>query len=101
MTRPLNFSSFVLKVASRCNLNCDYCYMYQHADQTWRNKPKCLSEHHQELFAKRLNEYVTAKNLQHVLIIYHGGEPLLFGAENIIRFTGLIRNQTVFTQLQN
>ena len=67
--------------------------MYQHADQTWRNKPKCLSEHHQELFAKRLNEYVTAKNLQHVLIIYHGGEPLLFGAENIIRFTGLIRNQ--------
>jgi len=65
--------------------------MYQHADQTWKNKPKCLSEHHQELFAKRLHEYVAEKDLQRVVIIYHGGEPLLFGVENIIRFTELLR----------
>ena len=65
--------------------------MYQHADQTWKNKPRCLSEHHQELFAKRLGEYVAEKGLRRVVIVYHGGEPLLFGVENIIRFTELLR----------
>ena len=30
---------FLLKVHSRCNLACDYCYVYQHADQSWRTRP--------------------------------------------------------------
>ena len=34
---------FLLKVASRCNLSCDYCYMYEHADQSWRNQPHMFS----------------------------------------------------------
>ena len=32
---PARITSFLVKIASRCNLACDYCYMYEHADQTY------------------------------------------------------------------
>lgn len=88
---PIPFTSFLIKVASRCNLNCSYCYMYKHADQSWKDKPRLLSDHHQDLFVKRLKEYVTEKKLQHILILYHGGEPLLFGVDRIANLTQNIR----------
>ena len=37
--RPLPFREFVLKIHSRCDLACDYCYMYTMADQSWRDRP--------------------------------------------------------------
>ncbi|MGH8573602.1 MAG: FxsB family cyclophane-forming radical SAM/SPASM peptide maturase, partial [Gammaproteobacteria bacterium] len=41
--RPTPIRQFVLKVYSRCNLACDYCYVYQMADQTWRDRPLVMS----------------------------------------------------------
>ena len=37
---PLNH---IIKVASRCNLNCSYCYVYNQADTTWRDRPSVMS----------------------------------------------------------
>ena len=42
--RPIPFREFVLKVHARCNLACDYCYMYELADQSWRNASKLMSD---------------------------------------------------------
>lgn len=36
-------SQFVLKVHSRCDLACDHCYVYEHADQNWRRMPVAMS----------------------------------------------------------
>ena len=36
---PVPFREVVLKVHQRCNLACDYCYVYEHADQSWRGRP--------------------------------------------------------------
>ena len=36
--------SLVVKVAERCNLNCSYCYMYQHADQSFRLRPRFMAD---------------------------------------------------------
>lgn len=30
------FMEFVVKIHSRCNPACDYCYVYDMADQSWR-----------------------------------------------------------------
>ena len=84
-------TSFLIKVASRCNLDCDYCYVYHHADQGWRKLPKILSDSHQAAFAERLAEYVRAKSLARVAIIFHGGEPLLAGHQLIVDFTRQLR----------
>jgi len=35
---PLPFCEFTLKLHGRCNLACDYCYMYEMVDQSWRQK---------------------------------------------------------------
>jgi len=91
--KNISFSSFLVKVASRCNLNCTYCYMYQHADQSWKKKPLTLSEKHQELLGKRLKEYVKQKNLNLILVIYHGGEPLIFGVDKLINLSRNLRRE--------
>lgn len=85
-------TSFLVKVASRCNLDCDYCYVYHHADQSWRSMPRLLSDAHQSAFAERLAEYVAAVGLHRIAVIFHGGEPLLAGAHRLIEFARKIRS---------
>ncbi|MGF6667194.1 cyclophane-forming radical SAM/SPASM peptide maturase YhhB [Pseudomonas monsensis] len=85
------FSSFLVKVASRCNLDCDYCYVYHHADQSWRSMPKFLSVEHREAFARQLAEYAVKSDLKHCAVILHGGEPLLAGAQALADFAQLLR----------
>ena len=34
----------VLKIASRCNLNCSYCYLYNHADRSIDSHPKRIPD---------------------------------------------------------
>ena len=86
-----SITGFLLKVASRCNLNCDYCYVYQHADQTWRNQPKFIAEETVELFCKRLREYVSETNPPALSIVFHGGEPLLCGGERLASIAERVR----------
>ncbi|MDP3405814.1 MAG: cyclophane-forming radical SAM/SPASM peptide maturase YhhB [Brevundimonas sp.] len=88
---PARITSFLVKVASRCNLDCDYCYVYHHADQSWRSMPKLLSAADQETFAGRLADYARETALSRVAVIFHGGEPLLAGAPALCEFAGLIR----------
>lgn len=84
--RP-SFSEFVVKVASRCNLNCSYCYMYNMADQSYLDQPKFMSEVVQDALTERLLRHARQHGLERVFVIFHGGEPLLFGKERLRRFS--------------
>ncbi|MFI9629790.1 radical SAM/SPASM protein FxsBH, inactivated beta-hydroxylase extension form [Streptomyces sp. NPDC052042] len=80
MTGPLvPFREFVLKVHSRCDLACDHCYVYEHADQSWRTRPRTISDDVIFQTAQRLAEHAAAHALPSVSVILHGGEPLLAG----------------------
>ena len=70
---------FVLKVASRCNLACDYCYVYTGPDQTWRSQPTRMSPPTIEAAARRIGEHARAHGLSRIQVGLHGGEPLLAG----------------------
>jgi uncharacterized protein len=74
---------FVFKVASRCNLACDYCYVYTGPDQTWRQRPQRMSPATIEAAATRIGQHAHAHQLDSVQIALHGGEPLLAGPEVI------------------
>jgi uncharacterized protein len=76
---PVPFREFILKVASRCNLACDYCYVYAGPDQTWRSQPAVMSSPTIEATARRIGEHAQAHQLSRVLVGLHGGEPLLAG----------------------
>lgn len=84
-------TSFLVKVTSRCNLDCDYCYVYQHADQSWQTLPARMSSANQAAFTNRLATYVHQAGLKRCVVILHGGEPLLLGANNLAEFAQLLR----------
>lgn len=96
MEQP-RISSFLVKVASRCNLNCDYCYVYHHADQTWRTMPNLMSHEVRANFAARLAEYTKEIGLTRCAVIFHGGEPLLAGAKALAEFANDLRAATLTT----
>ncbi|WP_432837591.1 FxsB family cyclophane-forming radical SAM/SPASM peptide maturase [Dactylosporangium sp. CA-092794] len=72
-------SQYVLKVHSRCDLACDHCYVYEHADQSWRRQPLAMSADVVRAAGRRIAQHATAHRLPAVRIVLHGGEPLLLG----------------------
>ncbi|MFJ3928120.1 radical SAM/SPASM protein FxsBH, inactivated beta-hydroxylase extension form [Streptomyces sp. NPDC090022] len=83
MTGLIPFREIVLKVHSRCDLACDHCYVYEHADQSWRARPKVISPEAVSHTASRLADHARAHALPSVTVILHGGEPLLAGTDRL------------------
>jgi uncharacterized protein len=77
--RPIPFHEFVVKIHSRCDLSCDYCYMYEMADQSWRDQPRRMSDEIAKHVAVRIGDHTRSHGLPDVSVILHGGEPLLAG----------------------
>ncbi len=88
---PQPFRLFLCKVHTRCNLNCDYCYVYHLADQSWRSKPRMMEQAVIKRLAERIREHVEAHEIDKIHIVLHGGEPLLCGADHIRRFVQTMR----------
>jgi uncharacterized protein len=84
--RPISFREFVIKIHSRCDLACDYCYMYEMADQSWRDRPRRMSMEIARRTAMRIGEHASSHQIPSVALILHGGEPLLAGRELITEF---------------
>lgn len=86
MTRSLlPITQFVVKVHSRCDLACDHCYVYEHADTSWRARPKVIGDEVLARAAERIGEHAAAHGLAVVRVVLHGGEPLLAGPERLRR----------------
>lgn len=73
----------VLKLHERCNIACDHCYMYEAADQGWRDRPVRMAVGTVTRTAQRLAEHAVAHGLDAVRVVFHGGEPLLAGVDGI------------------
>jgi len=89
--RPTPFRQYVLKVHSRCNLACDYCYVYRAADQRWRAQPPRMDRTIVRRTIERIAEHASVHKLAQVQIVLHGGEPLLAGADLLSDLAGLAR----------
>jgi uncharacterized protein len=89
--RPTAFREFVLKVHQRCNLACDYCYVYELADQTWRDRPALMSRDTRLAAARRIAEHAERHRLARVGVVLHGGEPLLAGTDRLVRLADEVR----------
>lgn len=88
--RPVPIRQFLFKVQTRCNLNCDYCYVYEMADQSWRDKPMAMSDAVIDAAAARIAEHAVSHDLDEVRIILHGGEPLLGGPRVLSRIRSAV-----------
>jgi uncharacterized protein len=80
---PVPLSQVVLKVHSRCDLSCDHCYVYEAADQSWRSRPKVVSDEVVAQAGRRIAEHAVTHGLPEVQVVLHGGEPLLAGYDRL------------------
>ncbi|GAA0903118.1 FxsB family cyclophane-forming radical SAM/SPASM peptide maturase [Virgisporangium aurantiacum] len=89
--RPTPFHDVVLKVHQRCNLTCDYCYVYTMADQSWRDRPRLMARDVWLATADRMAEHAAEHRLPAMRLILHGGEPLLVGVDQLAALIGDFR----------
>lgn len=85
------FTAFILKVANRCNIDCDYCYVFNSADQAWRRLPARMSVAVAGSAGGRIGEHAVAHDLSEVHVILHGGEPLLAGPRHMTALLDALR----------
>src|SRR5918992_6354388 len=92
---PTGVRQLILKLHSRCNLACDYCYVYESADQGWRRQPGSMSRNTIDLVAGGIGEHARAHRPPRLAVTLHGGEPILAGADLIEYTVATIRDAVV------
>lgn len=88
---PTPFREIVVKVHQRCNLQCTYCYVYEQADQSWRDRPIMMSEQVRHAAVAGIARHAEEHGLRRVRVILHGGEPLLYGPRRLGELAAEIR----------
>ncbi|MEO3749609.1 FxsB family cyclophane-forming radical SAM/SPASM peptide maturase [Streptomyces sp. B6B3] len=84
--RPRPFDQFIVKLHGRCDLACDYCYVYELRDTGWRDRPRAMAPATLDRLAARIAEHAGTHRLAAARIVLHGGEPLLAGSDTVARF---------------
>ncbi|MFD9280825.1 FxsB family cyclophane-forming radical SAM/SPASM peptide maturase [Streptomyces mirabilis] len=86
------FRTFILKVANRCNIDCDYCFVFNSKDQVARRLPVRMDLDVARAAARRIGEHVTVNGLPAVHVVLHGGEPLLAGGRHMADLLDAVRD---------
>ena len=84
---------FVVKIASRCNIACKYCYMYFLGDDSALDSPKFMNEETVRALADRLAVHAERSGLSRLSIAFHGGEPLLLGSRRFREYCEYLRSR--------
>jgi uncharacterized protein len=80
----------LLKLAARCNINCSYCYWFR--DDSVYQKPPRLTEEAETAFLEKLDAHAARYRISSFSILFHGGEPLLFGKRRFERLVDGLRD---------
>lgn len=81
---PICIDTFLIKTASRCNLDCSYCYIYHLNDDGWKSQRKRMSPTVIDAVVEQLGLLSRTQTLPFSVVL-HGGEPLLLGKELMTR----------------
>ncbi|EST29907.1 FxsB family cyclophane-forming radical SAM/SPASM peptide maturase [Streptomyces roseochromogenus] len=89
---PVPFRTFILKVANRCNIDCDYCFVFNSRDQAARRLPARMDLAVARAAARRIGEHASAHRLRAIHVVLHGGEPLLVGVGHMAGLFQAVRD---------
>lgn len=87
----IELDTVLIKVVSRCNINCSYCYVYNMGDHGWANMPSHISYDTQAAIAKALSD-LSHLQQRPFAVVLHGGEPLLLGIIKLRRLIFSLRS---------
>ena len=78
ISKEKDFVTLIIKVVDYCNFECNFCRYYL-------DEKRQVSSMRFDTFKQILTEaceYNISHGLRHLTVIFHGGEPLLWGLEN-------------------
>ena len=90
--RVYPIEEYVLKIVSKCNLNCTYCYEYNLGDFNWKNTSSLMSLEVGAKFIDRAIEHAKQHDLSRLHIGLHGGEPFLMKPDQLDSLIQLMVN---------
>lgn len=90
--KPIELDTVLVKVASRCNINCHYCYVYHLGDDNWSRIDKFMTFETMDAVSKSLGDLALKQNRAFCVVI-HGGEPLLLGYKRLRYFLSKLRGK--------
>lgn len=73
----MKYNELILKVSSCCNLNCDYCYVFNQGDTSYKKEPSLLDKRFIPLIIHRIEEHCLEHHINKFFVVFHGGEPLM------------------------
>lgn len=85
----MEINHIILKMTSVCNLSCRYCYVFNKKDLTYVDEPDVMSDKVIRSTIKCIEEYCQRKELDKILLTFHGGEPLMAGKDFFYKFINL------------
>lgn len=74
----------LVKTASRCNLDCTYCYVYNSGDDGWKSQPRRMPADVRSAVVDQVGKLSHAQ-IRPLSLVLHGGEPLLLGLKDMER----------------
>ena len=92
MDAEVQLDTVLVKTASRCNMDCSYCYVYQGPDTMWRIQPKRMRPEVLTAVRDRLVEQAGLQDAGFAIVL-HGGEPLLLGFDDLAAMLGGLRER--------
>ena len=87
----MQVDTVLIKVASRCNINCSYCYVYHLGDMNWSRIDKLVSLKTMTSIVSSL-KCLAENQKEEFSTVLHGGEPLMLGALGLHQFLALLRD---------
>jgi uncharacterized protein len=81
----------IVKLAERCNIACTYCYYFENEERSALSRPARLTDYAANQLIFRIDEYLRSHVHNQVRVIFHGGEPLLYGKERFSALCGKLR----------
>lgn len=91
LPEPITLTA-VVKIAERCNINCSYCYVFNAGDESYRERPIAMSQDVVKATAHFLLDGCVALGVSNLILILHGGEPLLLGKSAFDRMCTTFRD---------
>ncbi len=83
-------NELILKVTNNCNLNCKYCYVFNHGDNSYAYGASNMTDEMALHVIKKINQHCKKNGIKDFLIIFHGGEPLLMKKSFYVNFCNRI-----------
>ncbi|CNI66782.1 cyclophane-forming radical SAM/SPASM peptide maturase XyeB [Yersinia bercovieri] len=80
--KSIQHLEIILKISERCNINCDYCYVFNKGNSIADNSPARISNKNIEQLVYFLQRACLEYDIATLQIDFHGGEPLLMKKEN-------------------